>query len=214
MTLTITELRLINSEESDNALRVLVESPVPELTVKVTGVPTPNRVILVCPSNDIQPRTAIPGSACVTPASGEAVRVPHGATYKGVEIVQVGVSGSGAAGNSTAISEITIGYPATSRQVQFRLPPLQQGEAGGRPAFRMTPVGPGAYQATAAFTAALGGPAEAELTLVAGSSTINTARGPGPSLSGNLSPPVEATLRLRNSGSVTLTALTLTAQFP
>lgn len=214
VTLFITELRLINSEESDNALRVLVDSPVPDLTIKVTGVPNPNKVILVCPTNAIQPRTPVPGSACVTPASAEPVRVPHGTTYKGVEIVQVGVSGAGPAGNSTAISEIAISYPATSRLVQFRLPPLQQGEAGGRPSFRMTPVGPGAYQATAAFTAAIGNQGEAELTLVSGTSTQNMARGPGPSLSGTLSPPTEATIRLRNSGSVTLTQLTLNAQFP
>lgn len=213
VTLSITDLRLINSEESDNALRVLVESAAPELTVTMTGVPSPNRVILVCPANDLGRRTAA-ASGCVTPASGEAVKVPHGTDSKGVEIVQAGVSSAGAAGNSTAIGEIAISYPATSRQVQIRLPPLQQGESGGRPTFRMTPVGPGTYQATAAFTAALGGPGEAELTLVTGSATTNMARGAGPTLSGTLSPPAEASFRLRNSGSVALTALTLTAQFP
>ncbi len=212
--LVITDLRLINSEESDSALRVLVESGAPELAVKVTGVPNPNKVILVCPTNAIQPRTPVPGSACVTPASGETVKVPHGTAYKGVEIVQVGVSGAGAAGNATAISEITIGYPPASRSVQFRLPPLAQGESGSRPSFRMTPVGPGTYQATATFSAAIGSQGEAELSVVAGSATQNTARGPGPSVSGALKPPVEATLRLRNSGSVALTAVTLDAQFP
>jgi hypothetical protein len=213
VTLSITDLRLINSEESDNALRILVESAAPELTVTVTGVPSPNRVILVCPANELARRTA-PATGCVTPASGEAVKVPHGEANKGVEIVQVGVSGAGAAGNSTAIGEVTISYPATSRQVQFRLPPLPPGDAGRPPSFRMTPAGAGAYQATAAFTPAVGNQGEAELTLVTGSATTNQARGSGPSLSGNLNPPVEATIRLRNSGSVALTALTLTAQFP
>ena len=52
------------------------------------------------------------------------------------------------------------------------------------------------------------------LTLVSGTANQNLARGPGPSLSGNLSPPAEAGFRLRNSGSITLTAVTLDAQFP
>jgi len=122
VTLLITDLRFVNSEESDNAFRALVDSPVPDLTVKVTGVPTPNRVILVCPVNELAQRSA-PASACVTPESGVATRVPHGPLYKGVEVVQVGVSGAGPGGNSTAIGEIAITYPATSRNVQFRLPP-------------------------------------------------------------------------------------------
>jgi hypothetical protein len=150
----------------------------------------------------------------VKPASGDVVKVPHGTDYKGVEVVQVGVSGAGPAGNSTAISEIAISYPATSRQAQFRLPPLQQGEAGSRPVFKMTPVGSGTYSATATFVPPSGGVGEAELTLVSGTANQNVARGPGPSLSGNLSPPVEAGFRLRNSGSTTLAMVNLDVQFP
>ena len=41
VTLLITDLRFVNSEESDNAFRALVDSRVPDLTVTVTGVPTP-----------------------------------------------------------------------------------------------------------------------------------------------------------------------------
>ncbi len=213
VTLLVTDLRLINSEESDNAFRVLIESAAPAVAVKVTGVPTPNLVVLVCPVDDLGRRSA-PAADCVTPASGETVQVPHRPAYRGVEIVQVGVSSGGPAGNSTAVSEIAIRYPATSREADFRLPALQEGESGSRPLLKMTPAGSGAYSATATFTAAGGGPGEAELTLVSDTANQNTARGPGPSLSGNLIPPAEAGFRIRNRGSTALLGTTLDVLFP
>lgn len=214
VTLSLTGVRLVNSEESDNALRVLFDSAAADVSVTLTGIPSPNRVVLVCPAAELDRPVRAQGG-CATPSSGETVKVAHGSAYKGVEVVQVGVAGTGPAANSTTVGEITVAYPATSREVRLRLPPLREGESGGRPSLRMSPVGSGAYRASATWSSTGGGTGEAELVLVAGSSTVSRARGgPGSMLNGNLSPPAEATYRFGNTGSVPLLTPTLTLLFP
>jgi hypothetical protein len=214
LTLTVTNLRLVNSEESDNALRVLFASGAPDVTVTLgSGVPSPNQVIRVCPTAELDRR--VPGAQCATPASGEAVRVPHGTMYRGVEVVQVGVAGSGPAANATTIGTITVTFSGTSREIRVRMPPLVQGESGGRPTFRLSPVGPGAYRASATWNPSGGVAGEAELALLSGTTTVTRAQGaPGVEISGTLSPPAEASIALRNSGSSTLLAPALTMLFP
>src|SRR5436853_4703500 len=44
-TLRITEVRLVNSEESDSGMRMLLPAGVASAAVTLTGLPTPNQVI-------------------------------------------------------------------------------------------------------------------------------------------------------------------------
>lgn len=216
VTLTITDLRLVNSEESDNGLRVFMDTAgaPPDVAVVLTGgVPSPNRTIRVCPAVELETRVSAPG--CATPASGEVVKVPHLPNYRGVEIVQVGVAAAGPGANSTAVGEIAITFPAATRQVRVRLPAVSAGDAGGRPAFKLTPPGPGSYRASAQWAPTATGTGEAELTLTTPTSTVSRAQGgPGTSLTGNLSPTGEAVIRFRNTGAAALTRVVLTVLFP
>ena len=213
MTLRANDVRLVNSEESDNAFRALFDSATSEVTVVLTGVPSPNRVVFVCPATELERR--VPTAGCVTPADGEPVTVAHSAERRGVEVVQVGVAGTGPAASSIAVRQISIRYVPTSREVRLRLPPLRQGEAGGVPSFTLSPPGPGTYRASATWTATGGtGTGTAELTVTVGTN-VNRSEGPSGALTqGNVSPPAEGTVRVRNTGSSTLTALTLTVLFP
>lgn len=215
VTLSMTGVRLVNSEESDNALRVLFDSAATDVSVTLTGIPSPNRIILVCPANELE-RPVRAAGGCSTPAAGETVKVPHGGDIKGVTVVQVGVAGTGPAANSTSVGEIALTYAPTSREVRLRLPPLREGESGGRPTMKMTPVGTaGTYRGTATWSSPGGGTGEAELLLTAGTSVVSRSQGgPGSMLNGTMSPPAEATFRFANAGSVTLLAPTLTLLFP
>jgi hypothetical protein len=145
----------------------------------------------------------------VTPAEGEAVKVEHRPDRRGVEVVQVGVTGTGAAGNTTTIGQIAITYPPTSREVRLRIPPLRAGDTGA-PSFTLSPAGPGTYRATATW----GGGSNAELTFTVGSNISRTEGPPGAQAMGSVSPPVEGTVRIRNTSSSTLTGVTVTALFP
>ena len=207
VTLRATGVRLVNSEESDNALRALFESAASEVTVVLTGIPSPNRVVLVCPATELERRVTGPG--CVTPAEGEPVRVAHRPNHRGVEVVQVGVAGTGPAANSITVGQIAITYPPTSRDVRLRLPPLRPGEAGA-PSFTLSPAGPGTYRATATWT----GGGTAEVTFTVGSNVSRSEGPPGAQATGSVSPPAEGTVGIRNTGSSTLTALVVTALFP
>ena len=211
VTLTVTDLRLSNSEAVDNGFRVFLDAAgaTPEVSVVLTGVPAPNRVINVCPAIDLQQRIPAPG--CVTPASGERVVVQNAPNYRGLEIAQVGVAGQGGSGNAWSVDQIAITFPAGSREVRFRLPAFAAGDAGGRPTFRLSPVGPGSYRASATWS----GAGELELVLVAGTTTVSRAQGgPGSVLTGNQTPPAEADLRVRNTGTTTLGGVLVTVLFP
>jgi hypothetical protein len=207
VTLRATDVRLFNSEESDNAFRALVESPASELSVVLSGLPSPNRVVLVCPATELERRVGVPG--CITPGSGEAVKVPHRPDRRGVEVVQVGVAGSGAAGNSIVVPQVAITFTPASREVRLRLPPLRPGEGG--PSFTLSPAGPGTYRATANWTAGAGA---AELTFTAGTNVSRSEGSPGAQIMGSVSPAVEGTLAIRNTGSSTLSGVTATVLFP
>jgi hypothetical protein len=214
VTLLVNNVRLVNSEESDNGFRILVDSAASDVSVLLTGIPSPNRTIFVCPATELDRRA--PTRECATPETGEPARVPHSATHKGVEVVQVGVTGTGPAAGTTAVSAIAVTYTPTSREVRLRLPPLRAGTAGEAASFRLSPAGSGAgeYRATATWMVG-GAPGTAEIALVAGSRVAAQSNGgPGVALTGTLPPPAEATLRVKNTGSTTLTALTITALFP
>lgn len=212
---TATGLRLVNSEDPDVAFRVLVDSTAPEVSVTLSGVPTPNVVIVVCPAAALDERVPAPG--CVTPANGETVRLPHAPSYKGVEIQQLGIVATGPDPQSTSIGQLTLAYGAVAtRNVRMRLPPLPPGDAQARPTFRLAPAGSGTYRATVRWTGdEAGGPGTAEAVLAAGAAAVSRAEG-GPTLdlAGNVSPAAEATLAVRNTGASSLRGMTIDALFP
>lgn len=213
VTLRARGVRLANSEESDNAFRAVFDSGAADVSVVLTGVPRPNQVVFVCPAPELDRRVPSPG--CRTPAAGETVIVPHGSAYKGVEVVQVGLAGSGPAAGSIVVEEIAISYAPSSRAVRLRLPPLRQGEGGGTPSFRLSPAGPGTYRATATWGAAAGGGSTAELSVAVGTNVLARTDGPPGSLvNGDVFPPAEGTLTVRNTSSTALTGLTIDALFP
>ncbi|MCA1692390.1 MAG: hypothetical protein LC733_09395 [Actinobacteria bacterium] len=203
------DVQLANSEESDNGFRVLIGSPDEEVAVVLGGIPSPNRVVFVCPATELERRVPAPG--CLTPEPGEVVRVSHAPDRRGVEVVQVGATGAGAAGNSTLLSEVAVTYTPASREVQLRLPPVPPGEA--TPSFVLTPAGAGDYRASANWPG--GGSTTVALTMTVGTKVVSQIEGSSVSqLDGNVSPPEEGVLRLRNPGSTTLTGLTISALFP
>ena len=219
LSLRITDLHLPNSEESENGVRILLPAGVTTASVSITGLPSPNRVISVCQTNDLDKR--LPTAVCRMPAPGESTTLTLGSGASGVEIVQVGVAGSGPAANTTTLSEVTIRYAASSRQISVRLPQIEAGESGGRPTFALTPPGPGgSYKATLDWTViqVFGGtPSTAQVELVQGGNTLNKAAGSGleVQLTGDVPAPVgDVALRVQNLGSSALVNLKLAAQLP
>jgi len=219
LTLKLTDLRLINSEESDNGMRILLPAGVASASVTLNGVPSPNQVIRVCQANELDRRLST--AACRAPASGEAVNVTLGSAATGVEIVQVGVSGPGAEGNSTALGEVTIRYTASSREMSARLPQVAGGDSGGaRPSFALTPASTnGAYRATLNWTVipVFGGTdSRCRLELVQGGNVVDQASSTGTEarLEGTLSPPGEAAVRIQNVGTAAMVSPKLTLRLP
>lgn len=219
LTLRITDLRLLNSEESDNGARVLLPAGVTTASVTITGLPSPNRVISVCQASELDRRLST--AACRVPANGEAVTVPLGTAATGVELVQVGVSGSGAAGNMTTLDEVTIRYAAPTREVSARLPQVAAGESGDRPAFALTPPSAtGAYRAMLTWSViqVFGGTSSnGQVELVQGAATTNHAESGGlqVQLNGNVSPAgAEAAIRLQNIGAAAMVSPKLAMLLP
>lgn len=218
LTLSVADLRLVNSEESDNGVRVLLPAGVATASVTVNGVPTPNRVVSICQANDLDRRMR--AAACRMPASGEAVNVTLGSAASGVEIVQVGTSSSGPSGSMTILEDVTIRYSASSREVTARLAQIAAGESGGRPSFTLTPAGSsGTYRAQLAWSViqVFGGtPTNAQLEVVQGGTATKQAEGGGLQvrLEGTLSPAGEAALRVTNNGSAAMVTPRLTLLLP
>ena len=219
LTLKVTDVRLINSEESDSGMRILLPRGVATASVTLTGVPSPNRVISVCQANDLERRLTT--AACRMPANGEAVNVALGSAATGVEIVQVGVSGSGPDANTTALGDVTISYAASSRELSARLPQIAGGESGGgRASFTLTPASSsGAYRAALNWTVIQvfgGSDSRARLELVQGANVANQANSTGSEarLEGTVSPPGEAAIRIQNVGTAAMVSPRLTVLLP
>lgn len=219
LTLRITDVRLVNSEESDSGMRVLLPAGVTTASVTITGLPSPNQVVSVCQAQELDRRFS--GAACRRPASGEAVNVALGSAASGVEVVQVGVTGAGAAGNTLELEEVTIRYAASSREVNARLPQIAAGESGGRPAFGLTPASAdGTYRATLTWTVipVFGGTsASGQLELLEGGNATGQAQsGAGQAqLTGKVSTPGrDAAIRVQNTGSAALVTPKLNALLP
>jgi hypothetical protein len=215
-TLRITNVHLLNSEETDNALRIQLPGGVTTASVTLTGLPTPNQVISVCQAATLDQKLA--AATCRNPANGQAVTLPLGPATPVVEVDQVGVSGAGAGGNTTAIDQVTIQYAASSRQLNVRLPQVAANDVG--PAFALTPASAdGSYQASLSWTVILtfgGAAANGQLELVQGGNVTNqAAAGANVKLSGNVPPPVgDVAIRVRNPGAAALVAPHLTMTLP
>lgn len=219
LTLRVTDVRLINSEESDNAARLLLPAGVATASVTLTGVPTPNRVVSVCQARDLDARMVT--AVCRTPANGDAVTLTLGSQASGVEIVQVGVASAGPQGSSLALDDVTVRYSATSREVKVRLPQIAGAGAGGLPTFSLSPASAdGAYRAALRWTVipAFGGtPSAGRLEVVQGANVSRQSEGTGSpvELNGNLTPPVgEAAIRATNPGQSALVAPKLDLVLP
>lgn len=220
LTLRITDARVVNSEESDSGMRILLPAGVTTASVTVSGLPSPNRVISVCQARELDRRLS--GAACRTPANGEAVTVALGSAASGVEIAQVGVSGSGPEGNITKLDEVTIRYAASSRDVSLRLQEVAGSDAGGRPTFALTPASTsgGAYRATLNWKVipVFGGTdSRGQLELLQGGNVSNQAESANTQLRLTGSVPAGATevaIRLRNIGVAAMVTPQLTATFP
>lgn len=219
LTFRMTDVRVVNSEESDSGMRVLLPAGVATASVTVNGLPSPNRVISVCQARELDRRLS--GAACRTPASGEAVTVTLGSAATGVEIAQVGVSGSGPEGNITSLSEVTIRYAASSREVSLRLQEVAGSDAGGRPTFTMTPAGAsGAYRASLNWKIipVFGGTdSRGQLELLQGGNVTNQAESANTQVQLTGTAPAGASdvsIRLRNIGAAAMVTPQLTATFP
>jgi hypothetical protein len=218
LTLRLTDVRVVNSEESDSGMRILLPAGVASASVSVSGLPSPNRVISVCQAKELDRRLS--GAACRTPANGEAVTVALGSTAAGVEIAQVGVSGSGPEGNITKLDDVTIRYTASSREVSLRLQEVAGSDAGGRPTFAMTPSAGGSYRATLNWRIipVFGGTdSRAQLEVVQGGNVINQAEGANTQAQLTGTAPAGASdlaLRIRNVGTAAMVTPQLTATFP
>ena len=218
LTLRLTDVRVVNSEESDSGMRVILPAGVATASVTVNGLPSPNRVISVCQAKELDRRLS--GAACRTPANEEAVTVALGAAATGVEIAQVGVSGSGPGGNITALSDVTIRYAAPSREVSLRLQEVAGSDDGGRPTFAMTPAGSGTYriQLNWKIIPVFGGTdSRGRLELLQGGNVTNQAEGANTQAQLNGTAPAGAAdvaIRIRNIGTAAMVTPQLTATFP
>jgi len=218
LTLRLTGVRVVNSEESDSGMRILLPAGVATASVTVNGLPSPNRVISVCQARELDRRLS--GAACRTPANGEAITVTLGSAATGVEIAQVGVSGSGPEGNITTLSDVTVRYAASSREVSLRLQEIAGSDAGGRPTVSMTPAGGGSYRAQLNWRIipVFGGTdSRGQLELLQGGNVANQAEGANTQVQLNGTAPAGATdvaIRIRNIGTAAMVTPELTATFP
>ena len=219
VTLRLADVRVVNSEESDSGMRVLLPAGVATASVTVNGLPNPNRVVSVCQARELERRLS--GAACRTPANGEAVTVTLGSAATGVEIAQVGVSGSGPEGNITSLSDVTIRYAASSREISVRLQEVAGSDAGGRPTISMTPAGTtGAYRASVNWRIiqVFGGTdSRGQVELLQGGNVTNQAESANTQLQLNGTAPAGATdlaIRLRNIGTAAMVTPQLTATLP
>lgn len=219
LTLRITDVRLVNSEESDNGVRVLLPAGAATASVTLTGLPSPNRLISVCQASDLDRRLS--AAACRMPANGDPVTVTLGSAASGVEIIQAGVSGPGPAGNTTTLDEVTIRYAASSREVSARLPQIAAGDTGGRPTFALTPAGTnGAYRAALTWSViqVFGGTSSnAQVEVLQGGSPVNHAESGGlqVQLTGNVPAPVgDVAIRVQNIGAAAMVSPKVTLLLP
>lgn len=218
LTLRLTDVKVVNSEEADSGMRILLPPGVASASVTVTGLPSPNRSISVCQAKELDRRMS--GAACRNPADGEAVTVALGSTATGVEIAQTRVTATDPAGSLTSLSEVKITYAASSREVSVRLQQLAGNDSGNRPTFSMTPRGSGSYRAVLNWKIipVFGGTdSRGQLELVQGDTVVNASEGASNQVQLDGAAPAGTTdvaVRIRNIGVAAMVTPELTATFP
>jgi len=222
---------LPNSEGgTDSGIRILVDSPDTSLMVRVNGgVPSPNATLFVCPVKDLSSRF-VP-TTCDTPSNNELVKVPHGTSYAGVEVILIGVGPGGSP--DTTVGQIRVQYHGASGDVQIRTPYLAKPfsasvckDNGCNPFFEMTPQRTGHFTAVAEPTAS--GSHLAQLNLESGDIVAHAFAATGVpydvidsmeggltlKVSGRISATQEAALSLRNFSNRTLKPYDISITWP
>lgn len=218
LTLRLTDLRLVISEETNRGVRVLLPPGVASASVTLPDIASPNRVISVCQTQDL---TAVMSAAvCRTPTGSEPVTVQLGTAARGVEIIHVPTQTAAVGSNTLTVKEVQISYAASSREVSVRLPQIDAGDSGGRPAFALTPPSAdGSYRATFHWQVipTFGGtPSQGQLELLRGDSAVNQGQGsPEVEIDGTAPPPrTDLAVRAQNLGTSLLVTPVLTLLLP
>lgn len=218
LTLRITDLRLVISEETNRGVRVLLPAGVASASVTLSDIASPNRVVSICQTQDLN--AVMSAAACRTPAANEPVTVALGSAARGVEIIHVATPTAGPANNTVTVKEVQISYAASSREVNVRLPQIDAGEAAGRPTFGLTPPSPdGKYRATFAWQViqTFGGtPSQGQLEVVRGGAPVAQGQG-SPEVQMNGTAPAPATdlaIRASNLGTSLLLSPVLNLLLP
>lgn len=218
LTLRITDLRLVISEETNRGVRVLLPAGVASAKVTLPDIPAPNRAISVCQTQDLN--AVMSSATCRTPTGSDPVTVTLGAEARGVEIIHVSTPISGPTTSTFNLKEVDISYTASSREVNVRLPQIENGDAGGRPTFALTPAATdGAYRATFAWQViqTFGGtPSLGQLELLSAGSAADHSQGsPETRLNGTApAPRTDLAIRATNLGTSVLINPTLNLLLP
>lgn len=219
---------LQNSEESDQGLRILVDSPDTTIHVRLKGgVPSSNKVVSVCPVVDMNKLS--PGSTCAFPSNGEKVEIPHGSKYLGAEVFLLGLAPDGT--NQITIDDIQVGYKAASGAVRVKTPPIAKSAGASackdnacNPFFEMTPQLTGTLTAVATHE----GNGTAQLSILAGDVAAHSYSATGTpyttidfmeggfqlKVSGKIYSAEEAALALQNTGTKWLGAAVIDITWP
>ena len=218
LTLRITDLRLVISEETNRGVRVLLPAGVASASVTLPDIQSPNRVVSVCQTQDL---TGVMGSAaCRTPTGSEPVTVALGTAARGVELIHVATPTAGPASNTFTLKEVQISYAASSREINVRLPQIDAGDSGGRPTFALTPAAAdGAYRATFAWQViqTFGGtPSQGQLEVLSGGTAVAQGQGsPEVRINGTApAPRSELAIRAQNLGTSLLVSPVLNLLLP
>ena len=218
LTLRITDLRLVISEETNRGVRVLLPAGVTSASVTLPEIASPNRVVSICQTQDLN--AVMSAAACRTPTGSEPVTVALGSAARGVEIIHLATPTAGPGNNTFTVKEVQISYAASSREINVRLPQIDAGDAAGRPTFALSPASAdGRYRATFAWQVipSFGGtPSQGQLEVVRGGGAVAQGQGsPEVQINGTAPAPVaDLAVRATNLGTSLLVSPVLNLLLP
>jgi hypothetical protein len=218
LTLRISDLRLVISEETNRGVRVLLPAGVTSASVTLPEIASPNRVVSICQTQDLN--AVMSAAACRTPTGSEPVTVALGSAARGVEIIHLATPTAGPGDNTFTVEEVQISYAASSREINVRLPQIDAGDAAGRPTFALTPASAdGRYRATFAWRVipTFGGtPSQGQLEVVRGGTAVAQGQGsPEVEIDGTApAPAADLAVRASNLGTSLLVSPVLNLLLP
>jgi hypothetical protein len=218
LTLRISDLRLVISEETNRGVRVLLPAGVTSASVTLPEIASPNRVVSICQTQDLN--AVMSAAACRTPTGSEPVTVALGSAARGVEIIHLATPTAGPGDNTFTVEEVQISYAASSREINVRLPQIDAGDAAGRPTFALTPASAdGRYRATFAWRVipTFGGtPSQGQLEVVRGGTAVAQGQGsPEVQIDGTApAPAADLAVRASNLGTSLLVSPVLNLLLP